>query len=265
MKKNNHNIFILLLIVFLINCSDKINEPMEEEITDFRESLHQLLSLEIGREYNYNVDTLNRSTQLFNKIGQRLMKVENITTENGDEFIDCSQYYTLGDSIVEKKTKIIFTNNSIQYFVDSSGISSFLSDSIDFDISVSLDETAKLVQYPYIDEESWNVFNAYAHFAGSKFKVFSITGKYEGNEKINIPNLNEDIITEKFKYNGELNLPNINNPLVSNLHSYVAYVWISPDYGIVKLEGFSLFISPLTGDHFNISDSSKVFRHTLIP
>ena len=35
--------------------------------------------------------------------------------------------------------------------------------------------------------------------------------------------------------------------------------------GIMKLEGFSLFNSPLTGTHFNISDSNKNFRHTSTP
>lgn len=267
-KTLKKNLYLLLIVKFsiilFINCSDKISEPQVDEKIDYKSELHKLLSLEIGNEFNYNIDSLNKQTNSYEKIGERLMTVMSNTTDNDEDFVECTQDYSFSDSTANKKTRILFTNNSIQYFVDTSGISSFLSDSINFDISVSLDETAKLVEYPYAGGQSWNVFNAFAYFGGAKFNVFSISGKYIGSEQINFSNSSQLVNTEKFQYNGELNVPNIDNPFVSNLHSYIAYAWISPDYGIVKLEGFSLFISPLTGDHFNISDSSKVFRHTLV-
>ncbi len=265
MKKILHLFTILYLTILLINCSDSVNESEPvNNIVDQKGELTKLFPLEVGNSYTYSVDTLNNNANIFENIGKRIMNIENKLIEGESDHFICSENYELFNLSERKQSIIIFTKNSIEFFVDSSGVSSFISDSIKFDVTIKLDERAVLVQYPYAENEKWAVFNAYANFAGAKIKIFSIMGEYSGSENLKLTNFGSEIETEKFTYKGELNLPDIKNPFVSYLQTYIAHAWISPEHGIVKLEGFAMFTSPLTGMHFNISDSNKVYRHTLI-
>ena len=264
MRRLNKILLLITIIVSITMCSDSATESEPENNNNYQDALMSLFPLKIGNSYTYKVDTLNKSNNSFENIGVRYMDVENNILEDHYQSFICSQNYILKNSSKQNISNIRFTDNSIEYFIDSTGASSFASDSIDFEVTISMDETAKMVHYPYGEYEEWVVFKAFAHFAGTKFNVFSITGRYEGTETLDIPELNSSITTEKFIYNGELNIPDINNPFIKNLKTYEAHIWLSPEYGIVKLEGFAMFISPLTGSRFNIADSNKVFRHTLV-
>ena len=83
------------------------------------------------------------------------------------------------------------------------------------DISIIFDETFRLLKYPYDDMKEWSVFKAGANFGTFKFTVLSITGKYVGQENLQLPGFENSITAEKFTYKIIINIPDISNPFVS--------------------------------------------------
>lgn len=252
------------LVISFWQCSESINqsEPENEidENVNYSNELKNLFPAEIGDSFNYLVDTLNLQNNSFENIGSRILSVSE--KESISNVYICSEKYEIFNSILQSQSKFRINENYIEFFYDSNGVANVIPDSLD--IKLTFDESFKLVEYPYEKGKKWSTFKGVANFGTFKFEIFSITGQYLGSEAIQLEGFESVSNTEKFKYEITLNIPDISNPFISNIQQYSTTLWFLPEEGIVKLEGCGMFLNTITGRNFNIEDSNKVIRHTLV-
>lgn len=264
MKK--YYLVLIAIVLIISSCNESINESdpenkIEEE-TNYSTELNSLFPAEVGDSFDYFVDTLNFQSNKFENIGSRKVYVQEKETTSNIYF--CSEQYEILNSIFQSQSKFRINENSIEFFYDSTGVTDLIPDSVDFEIQLIFDESFNLVQYPLEKDKKWSAFKAGANFGTFKFTLFSITGEYLGSEVIQLDGFESTTNTEKFKYVIDLSIPDLNNPFISNNQQYSATVWFSPDIGMVKLEGSGMFVNTITGRSFDIADSNKVIRHSLI-
>jgi len=171
-------------------------------------------------------------------------------------------FYLVRKGNTNEKNNQISKTDPADFFYDSTGVSDLIPDSVE--VALLLDETFKVIQFPYLDGNEWTVFKAGVNFGTFKFTIFSITGKYVGKEDLQLSGNSKTISAERFDYKIILNMPDLNNPFVSNDQTYSASIWFSPEVGLAKIEGSGMFINPISGQFFDIADSNKVMRHSLI-
>jgi hypothetical protein len=265
MSKIKLLVIAILTSVFIINCSESDSSGTDpEEVKNYSEELSKFFPITVGNALTYSVDTLNLSSNNYDNIGTRQFVVNSKKLENDYDYFVCAENYNLIQQTIQSLSKFRITENSLDFLADTSGVSALIPDSINMEIVLQLDDAYKLVEYPYADKHEWVVYKGSANFGTFKFQIFSIVGSYVGTESVELTNINKTVSSEKFNYHITLNVPNISNPLVSNIQEYDAYVWFSPEYGVVKLTGSALFVNPITGNKFNDADSNKIYRHTLV-
>ena len=270
MKKYLLSLSIFLLILSLVGCEESVidaePDPDSETkiIVDYSADIKSFFPSDLGDKFNYNVDTLNTSTENFENIGSRLVSVDNMGTGEDENFFLCSEEYNFAGVLTNSQSKFSITETSLDYFADSSGVAELIPDSIEIDIKVIFDKVFKIVNFPFLDKKQFKVFDAGANFGTFKFNIFSIVGEYVGAESLQLEGFDSPHSTEKFKYTVSVNIPDMSNPFVSNIQLYNAFIWFAPTTGIVKMEGCTMFINPISGKKFDIADSNKVVRHTLI-
>lgn len=255
-------IILFSIVGLLISCSnDSTNEPEGNQTYDTE--METLFNVSSGNSYTYSVDTLNLSNNTFDNIGSRVWEIGSKVDDSEYGYFDCSESYKNHEIVKISKSKFRLTDNCIDFYTDSTGLSSLIPDSIEVEIILDLDEYAKLVEFPYSDNHKWNAYNGAANFSTFKFNMFRVYGEYAGSQDLQLDGFSEIIETEKFDYDVVLNIPNIINPFLDYTQNYEASIWISPKYGIVKIEGCDLFIKPILGGQFDDADSNKVSRHIL--
>ncbi len=250
--------FAILLTVFFIKCSDNSTNGNDPEITDYSNQIAKLLPLEVGKTFSYNVDTLDNNSASYVEIGQRTFSVDKI---DGD-YIVCSEIYNYLQGL-NLKTKFKMTENSIEIIADTNGTSNMIPDSLNLSVKLEMDETFKVIQFPLEKNSTWEVFKAYAIMGTAKFNVFSLTAQYLGEETVALNN-SQQTQAHKFEYTLKINIPNLNNIMESKIQTYNANVWLAENIGIIKLQGCGLFINSMTGNSFNMSDTNKTVKHTLV-
>ena len=258
----------LMLIIVLVGCNESATEPEvdpgEKETVDYSTDARTFFSTDIGDIFSYNVDTMNTKTKNFESIGTRLVNVDNMGSEEESNIYICNETHNIFNNAYNSQSKFSITENSIDFFVDTSGVYDLIPDSVEIEIKLVFDKVFKLVEFPYLDKNEFQVFNAGANFGTFKFNVISIVGQYAGSDLVYLDGFESGINSEKFQYNLSINIPDISNPFASNVQVYKANVWFAPTIGIVKLEGSKMFVNPITGGRFDIADSNKVVRHTLL-
>lgn len=192
------------------------------------------------------------------------MTVDNRDSEMDFQSFNCTDNFSFTDHTKETKSVFKLTDNFLEVMIDSTEISKMLSDSLGFQAETSFNGIIKLIKFPYSEDEEWDVTSLKVNVGFANLSLISITGKYQGSEFVNLPELGIETVAEKFSYDGKLNLPNINNPFVNTLKEFNANLWFAEDLGIVKMEGFSLFINTIIGSGFNFPDTNKIVRHSLV-
>jgi hypothetical protein len=264
------NYFVLLVLTSLlfVSCNESATEPEsnpeEKSNIDYTSDIRTFFQTDIGDAFSYTIDTLNSQTNSFDNIGTRTVSVDNMGVGADANFFICNESHNFFSNASTSQSKFTITENSVDFFTDTSGVTALIPDSIEIDIKVIFDKVFKLVEFPYLAKKEYQVFNAGANFGTFKFNVLSITGKYIGSEALTLEGFESSFESEKFEYKISVNIPDISNPFVSNVQLYKAYVWFVPTMGITKLEGCKMFINPITGSKFDIADSNKVVRQTLV-
>jgi hypothetical protein len=175
----------------------------------------------------------------------------------------CSENYNLLGQALLSQSRFRVTEDAIEFYADTTGVASLIPDSVEIDINLTNDKYISIIKYPYSLENEWQVYSVKVNFGTFKFNVLTMTGMYQGKEDIQVVGVNEVLSTEKFKYKISLNIPDMENPFLSNLQEFEAYLWLVPELGIVKIEGCSMLINPISGRGFNLADTSGVSRYTL--
>lgn len=254
-----------IMLIFIISCGENDSSSTEpEEINvDYSEEIAKIFPVNIGNEFQYSVDTLNHNSNNYESIGSRLLSIDNKVSDSELGYYVCSENYELNGKIIQAQSKFKFTENSIEFYSDTTGVSELVPDSLRSDVMLEMTETFKIVNFPYTNKEEWPAYKGTANFGGLKYNIFTVTGMYVDSETLQLDAFQSPLETEKFKYLVSLNIPDIKNPFLSNIQEYVVNIWFSPEVGIVKLEGCGLLIKPMTGGYFNLADSNSVVRHVL--
>ena len=265
MKSVYKLIFAFSLAILFTFCNESINEnePEQEEIIDYKTEIERYFPSNLISPLVYSVDTLNKNTQVYKNIGSRSFRLNGTQTINSNEYLDCIQTFTLNEIETELRSKFRHTNSSILLLADTSHVSESIPDSLKGQLLISVDNEITLLQFPLKKGELWSVIKANVDFGAFKFNILDISGEYLGEETLVLDNFTESFSAEKFKYELKVNIPELDNPFLSEIGVYFAEVWFVKDIGIVKMEGCSLFINPLTGSYMDFGDTNKVGRQVL--
>ena len=253
---------ILILTFFACNEEKTVTEP--EEAANYSKEIKEFFPANIGDSFEYSVDTLDQISGEFKNVGSRATKVLKLETTSGNNTFLCNEDYSILGKQFQKESKFKITSHSLEFYADTNGVSALIPDSIEVEIKLVLDESFKIVEFPLVKGKEWKVYNGSANFGTFKFSILDVVGQYIDSETLNINGLSKEVQTEKFKYTISLNIPDIQNPFLSDIQNYEAVVWFAPGRGVVKIEGCKLFINPITGNGFDVADSNKIVRHTLV-
>lgn len=255
----------ILLLLFFVHCSDSVNESNpEEENENYSEELSKYFPTSFGTSLSYSVDTLDQTKNIYKNIGKRSFSVDSKKYFKDIEYFVCNQIYNFEKYDLERSLKFRIGENSILVFTDTCQISESIPDSLSGKLSIFIEPEINLLQFPLEKKKPWHVIEANVDFGSFKFNILDISAEYIGNEILTFDNYSESLYADRIRYRLDVNIPELANPFLSEISTYNADVWFVPGMGIVKLEGCSLFINPVTGQHIDFSDSNKVSRHTLI-
>lgn len=254
--------FIVAISIILISCSESttVNEP------DNTKTLTGEISNYINKEnvtYEYEVDTLNSISQNYETIGTRKLEIQGTENINDFQYLNLSEFYNLNGNQFNLTSLIRTTENSLIFGSDTTGVSTFIPDSLKETIKLEVDSELLIFKLPLEISEEWHVFKASVNFGAFRFKVFDVSAKYLGTEQIQIEGSSQTN-AEKVEYTIELNIPDINNPFISNVKTVKATLWFCEGKGIVKMEGSAWLIKPLTGYPFTFTDQNTIMKHNLI-
>ncbi len=252
-------ILVAIILVTFIGCSENSSNTNDPETKNNAEEIAKYFPIEVGKSFTYNVDTLDLSSTNYIQLGQRTLHIDKFES---DYFV-CSEIYNYLQGL-NLQTKIKISDNSIEILTDTTGTSELIPDSLGFTVKLELDESFKVIEFPLEQNSEWEVYKANAVMGTAKFKVFTLTAKYLGEENIELNKISEQIPAIKIEYTVTINIPDMNNLLASKIQTYKAKVWLAENLGIVKIEGCALFVNSITGNNFDMADSNKTIKHTLV-
>lgn len=252
-------VLAVIIIAIFFGCSESPSDSNDPAANDNTEEIAKYFPIEVGKSFTYNVDSLDLISGNYVQIGQRTLSIDKIES---DYFV-CSEIYNYLQGL-NLLTKIKVSENSIEILADTTGSSELIPDSLGITVKLELDESFKVVEFPLELNSTWEVYNAYASMGTAKFKVFTLIAKYLGEENIELNSESEQIPAIKIEYTVTINIPDMSNILASKIQTYKANVWLAENLGIVKMEGCALFVNSISGNNFDMSDSNKTMKHTIV-
>jgi hypothetical protein len=253
----NRNKIVLLVfasivaVSFSFCSSDNPTNPTEQNLKDYYPGLK-------GTTYKYEIEQQDSSGNI--KKATRFVYY-------GDEIqIDTTSYREQKDSVddgtnvLENISYFRKTETGVFYFTDTTGLLSFVPDSIRN--LISLQDEMRLFLNPLSAGSFWPVYRVTINLQpGFSFKPIDINGYFVAREDITL-NLETGISlvsTEKVKYDMDVMID-----LNQTVQSFSAQVWFAEKIGIVKIEGSSLLINILLTGELNLGDTTANVRHNLL-
>ncbi len=265
MKNRNILLGLILILLTLIACEDSENvvEP-ENNSQNYNAELQKYFPSQVGVKLKYSIDSLSKITDAYKNIGYRTLVIQGISFENDEEYTVCNNSFLLDNLDSTLINKFKYKDNSLIFITDTNRVSESIPDSLVGLLDIYLESEINLLKFPLIKNEPWHVIKAKIDFQEFSFNILDITAEYVGKEYLKLDGFTEVFEADKVRYTLDINIPNLANPFISKANRYYAEVWYVEGKGIIKLEGCSLFINPISGMHIEFSDSNKVSRHTLI-
>jgi len=210
-----------------------------------------------GTNYTYDVEQVDSIGNI--QSGLRYTLYDGVST------IESTQYQNQFDSLMIETINITGITNfrktgtGVFYFVDTTGISDIVPDSL---LSViSLPSESRLVLFPLEEGSFWPVYSITISNQNINFSPLVINGVFAEKEIITINLISGDIETEatRVEYTFSI-ITDISQPP----QKLTANAWFVDDIGIVKLEGRSILINIITGGGLEISDTTSTVTQSLI-
>jgi hypothetical protein len=254
MKNLAVKILIILLALFLFySCmNDKYVNP------DYQTENGNYFPNTEGSCYKYEIfrSDSNNSIQDGNRV----------ITYNGDSLIQRTRYQIQLDS-VESSTQTISsvsyfrtTSTGVFYFVDTTGISSLLPDSLLR--SIDLQTEMRLFLFPFIRGNSWTVYRV-SYNVSSQFgyNIINFSAKYFNDEvlQLNLNGIEKTLNTKKVKY-----LLSIQTDPNSSPQNYETNIWVADNIGIVKMQGSTVILGIFSGGGIGLSNVTGEITQNLV-
>ncbi len=217
----------------------------------------------VGTYYNYSEYLYNKSTNTFVSFGTRSSHISEKITVDSIEYSVMSNYVITPDSSVSGVVLMRGTDNGIFSKVDTTGLSSKISNTLLPQLTYAIDPEVLLFSYP-LPAITWDAFKFNVNLSTLlTFTAIKLTATYAGTENIYVSALNSNKSAVKIKYDVELALPNPANIFDFFNQKYTAFAWYVENIGVTQYEGNALIINTLASGKIDFADTSKVIRETL--
>ena len=156
------------------------------------------------------------------------------------------------------------TNDGVFYFLDTTGLASFIPDSLRSYISV--DNEMRELLFPLVANSSWPVFKLNLHYSIINLTLIEVSAAYDGMESVILHLSSGDVSKNaiKVKFTLSLNIPDPNNPLHTISTSYSAFGWFADGIGAVKWQGSGAILNAFSGGGIDLTDTTSVITQSLI-
>ncbi len=252
MKKVSTITVLITALAFLLSACNKdnsMNPPVQNDTGYFPNGE--------GSTYTYSIErTDSNGTQ---HAGTRSTEYSGTEIKNGTAYqvqIDSVNISGVSEISLSYFRK---TNDTLYYFLDTSGLSSAVPDSLRNNIS--LDKEMKFLSFPVTENKNWAVFRLSIVYSIFNIPVLTLGAAYDGTESVTLYLTNGDVTREavKLKYTLSATLPNS-----LSTSTFTAYAWLSEGIGIVKWQGNAAILNVFTGGGLNLSDTTSVITQSLI-
>jgi hypothetical protein len=152
------------------------------------------------------------------------------------------------------------TTTGVFYFVDTTGFTSILPDSLQSSSEIKDEMRAYL--FPLSEGTLWPVYRISVELNEYIIvNLVDITGKFISDETliINISEETQTVNTKKVEIDFKLRIG-----VADSVITFSANTWLAEDIGIVKLEGSAIVLNLISGGGLDLSDISKTTTQNLI-
>jgi hypothetical protein len=152
------------------------------------------------------------------------------------------------------------TETGVFYFVDTTGFTNTLPDSLQS--SIELQDEMRAFLFPLSEGTLWPVYRISIELNEFlRFNLVDITGKFIADEILilNISNGTQTVNTKKVEIVFILQTGATDSVITFN-----ANTWIGEDIGLVKMEGSAIVLNLISGGGLDLSDISKTTTQNLI-
>jgi len=254
MKKLLIKIQIVLVALFLVySCmDDKSTNPDNQT-----ENANYFPNTE-GSFYKYEI--------IRSDSGSNTSEGNRIINFDGDSLIQRTRYQIQIDTTKANSQSTFSvsyfrtTDTGVFYFVDTTGFSSLIPDSLRS--SIDLQTEMRLFLFPFISGNSWTVYRvSYDMNNQFGYNIINFSAKYFNDEEVqmNLNGIPEMLNTKKVEY-----LLSIQTDPESQPQYYEANFWLADNIGIVKMEGSSVILGIFSGGGIGLPGTSEVITQDLV-
>jgi hypothetical protein len=152
------------------------------------------------------------------------------------------------------------TTTGVFYFVDTTGFTNILPDSLQS--SVEIQDEMRAYLFPLSEGTLWPVYRISVELNEYIIvNLIDITGKFISDETLilSISDETQTVNTKKVEINFKLR-----TSVADSVISFSANTWLAEDIGIVKMEGSAIVLNLISGGGLDLSDISKTTTQNLI-
>ena len=252
MKRIIYGFVVIILLSFLFDACKKdnaVNPPARNNDTGYFPNGD-------GSAYTYSIEkTDSGGTQT---TGTRSTDFEGTEVKNGINYQVQIDSFNLSGVSEISMSYFRKTYDTLYYFLDTTGLSTFIPDSLKDYVRISTE--MKLLSFPVTENKSWSVFNLSISYFIFTIPIMTVNASYDGTESVTLHLLSGDTSVDavKIRFRMDLTIPNTPES------SYSTYAWLTEGIGIVKWQGNGVILNALTGGSVNLADTSSTITEDLI-
>ncbi len=215
-----------------------------------------------GTTYKYAVTKTDSSGN--QSAGTRSTTYSGTTTLNGAVYQNEIDTISFGGFSIVTSSLFVKSNNSVNFAIDTSGLSASIPSQYLQYIKLSSSITA--FKFPLQQGNPWNAFNMTLSLSGLTDTLVNVTGTYIGMEQVplTLSTGSTTMNAAKIQYIFKLQIPNPSNPFQFDTRSYSAFAWMADNVGMIKMEGNGAILDAFTGGGINFADTTSTISQSLI-
>ena len=245
-----------LIIVFMISglvftsCKEAVAPEQMQPVKNY-------FPLPNNTVYKYSVDSVSTENVYFN-IGTKTVTFGPEVVVAGTPYYNQNEEtnYTGGD-LVTQKAKVRKTERGLYYYIDTSGMSALIPDTLK--PFVQIDREVIAMSLPFFQGQSWSAFK----FNVAIIPLINVTATYVGSAVYNndVEGLPSRVNAEIIKYELRITIPDLGSgPVTLN---YTGEVWYSEELGVVMREGDQFLFQLLGGGVIDLLSPNYKVRERL--
>lgn len=244
-------LLITNLTFFFVSC-DKDDSTSPD--TDSNVAANLYYPGAAGSTFTYSVSMDNSNA------GQRLVTFTQSTDHGG--------IYLKQTSVGDTSSSVSYfrsTDAGIYFYVDTTGLSSFIPDSLSSVLTLKLDQEVTAFIKSFNTTKNWTAFKMDVNILTIPYNIVTLSCMHMDTEDItlNLTSGSTVMKAEKVKYDMKYTMPSLTGGQ-PQVQTFTAYVWFVKDVGMAKLEGNATVLNALGGSGIDFADTNKVMTQSLV-